>query len=361
MRKVPHKVCQLLIDQCNFLDSDILLPTLIQGTDKRSLQSSQCTELVKYLEHCVSIGLTKPIIYNTLVTIYAEVNEKKLYEFLETRNHQNRIYYDIEYAHKICAEKNLKKASVILYTIEEDFENAVDVALDVDMALAKKIANSSTINEDVARKLWLRIARKVVEEGDIMSQVSDLLNQSGLLRIEDILPFCPDFVTIDHFKDAVSSSLADYLNQLDELKAETDEVVDNSQHIAQQIFSLKSSYLLVKEEDKCAICGHFILNQPSQAFLCRHMYHSDCLYNEVQNYVGPSVIERLRKLQFESKLQDWNDDFDKFSVNKQDQVECDQIQDLMRSQCLYCGDLMIESINLPLITFEEQNLTIGGW
>lgn len=359
MRKVPRKVCQLLIDQSHLLDPDVLLPTLIQGTDKETIQSPQCVELVKYLEHCFSVGSVKPIIFNSLVTLYAELDERKLYEFLETRNDLGRIYYDIDYAHKICAEKGLKKASVILYEIEEDFENAVKVALEVDMSIAKKIANRPTINNDLRRQLWLKIAQKVVEEGDILAQVSELISQSGLLRIEDILPFCPDFVIIDCFKDAVCSSLSDYLNQLDELKAETEEVLDNSQHIAQQIFSLKGGYISVKEEDKCAICGNFILNQPSQAFLCRHMYHSDCLYNEVQNYVGPTVLERLRKLQRPTKASDHPEDK---SVNlKVDQIDSDQIQSLMHSQCLFCGDLMIESINLPLISFEEQNSALAGW
>lgn len=35
----------------------------------------------------------------------------------------------------------------------------------------------------------------------------DFLQQCDLIRIEDILPFFSDFVTIDHFKDAICNSL----------------------------------------------------------------------------------------------------------------------------------------------------------
>jgi hypothetical protein len=41
------------------------------------------------------------------------------------------------------------------------------------------------------------------------------LNPSGgLLKLEDILPFFPDFVTIDNFKDAICDSLERYNRQV---------------------------------------------------------------------------------------------------------------------------------------------------
>lgn len=35
----------------------------------------------------------------------------------------------------------------------------------------------------------------------------EFLQQCDLIRIEDILPFFSDFVTIDHFKEAICNSL----------------------------------------------------------------------------------------------------------------------------------------------------------
>lgn len=42
----------------------------------------------------------------------------------------------------------------------------------------------------------------------------------GRIRIEDVLPLFPDFVTIDAFKGAICASLEDYKAQIDRLKAE---------------------------------------------------------------------------------------------------------------------------------------------
>lgn len=52
------------------------------------------------------------------------------------------------------------------------------------------------------------------------------LPAGGLLKIEDILPFFPDFVTIDNFKGAITDSLTRYNRQIDELKAEMDEATE---------------------------------------------------------------------------------------------------------------------------------------
>jgi len=43
------------------------------------------------------------------------------------------------------------------------------------------------------------------------------------VKIEDILPFFPDFVTIDHFKDAICDSLQDYSKHIAELKEEMED------------------------------------------------------------------------------------------------------------------------------------------
>ena len=48
----------------------------------------------------------------------------------------------------------------------------------------------------------------------------DFLKDSALLKIEDVLPFFPDFVLIDDFKDAVTASLRDYNAHLDDLKSQ---------------------------------------------------------------------------------------------------------------------------------------------
>jgi len=70
------------------------------------------------------------------------------------------------------------------------------------MAEADKVED----DEDLRKKLWLMVAKHVVkqEKGakreNIRKAIAFLKETDGLLKIEDILPFFPDFALIDDFK-----------------------------------------------------------------------------------------------------------------------------------------------------------------
>lgn len=66
--------------------------------------------------------------------------------------------------------------------------------------MAKKCADLPEDDEELRKKLWLKIARHVVQEEKDVKKAMNCLSSCNLLKIEDILPFFPDFVTIDHFK-----------------------------------------------------------------------------------------------------------------------------------------------------------------
>lgn len=51
------------------------------------------------------------------------------------------------------------------------------------------------------------VAKHVVSGKDDIKKAMEFLQQCDLIRIEDILPFFSDFVTIDHFKEAICNSL----------------------------------------------------------------------------------------------------------------------------------------------------------
>lgn len=56
-------------------------------------------------------------------------------------------------------------------------------------------------NKNPPPKPWIFcVARHVVEEEKDVKRAMEFLHDCELLKIEDILPFFPDFVTIDHFK-----------------------------------------------------------------------------------------------------------------------------------------------------------------
>lgn len=70
------------------------------------------------------------------------------------------------------------------------------------MAEADKVED----DEDLRKKLWLMVAKHVIEQEkgakreNIRKAIAFLKETDGLLKIEDILPFFPDFALIDDFK-----------------------------------------------------------------------------------------------------------------------------------------------------------------
>lgn len=68
------------------------------------------------------------------------------------------VNYDIRYALKLCQEYGLKKACVQLFSLLGLWESAVDLALAVNLDLAKRTAiQPSNENPELCKRLWLKI------------------------------------------------------------------------------------------------------------------------------------------------------------------------------------------------------------
>ena len=80
----------------------------------------------------------------------------------------------------------------------------------------------------------------MVEEEKDIARAMEFLHECDLLQIEDILPFFPDFVTIDHFKDAICTSLQEYNQHIDALKEEMEEATESAREIRAEIQAFRN-------------------------------------------------------------------------------------------------------------------------
>ena len=106
----------------------------------------------------------------------------------------------------------MQKEAVYLFCVLGQLEEAVTVSLEcLSIDDAKKCLEFARDNDEEKRKIWLMIAKHVVKnENDIRQAMAIIDECGGLVKVEDILPFFPDFVTIDHFKEAICDSLQNY-------------------------------------------------------------------------------------------------------------------------------------------------------
>jgi len=122
----------------------------------------------------------------------------------------------------------------------------VTLALQIgEINLAKEHARSAK-TEEGQKKLWLKIAKKVIEQvtheyrdGDIKEAIKILKDSNDLLKIEDILPLFPDFTTIDDFKKEICEALEEYNLKIDGLKEEMADYVDSAKDIRRDIKQLR--------------------------------------------------------------------------------------------------------------------------
>lgn len=165
------------------LDPLRLIPSLLQlqHIPRDPLSSNQA---VRYLNHVVfQQSNTSSIIHNLLVTFHTlpssalGSDDAPLLRFLTTAPTDpltGKPYYDLDYALRLCKKTKRTQACVHIYAKMGLYENSVDLALEKgDLELAKIHANMPEDDPPLCKKLWLKIARYVVQDKkDIKSYVS---------------------------------------------------------------------------------------------------------------------------------------------------------------------------------------------
>ena len=110
----------------------------------------------------------------------------------------------------------------------------------------------------------------------------EVLRRSGdLVKVEDVLPFFPDFATIDHFQEAIRQSLQEYGEHVEALRAEMEESNRSADAIRQEVRQYRNRHIMVRAVDSCSVCGGFLLSAGFHLFVCGHKMHTQCLVDQV--------------------------------------------------------------------------------
>ncbi|KIJ68589.1 hypothetical protein HYDPIDRAFT_165357 [Hydnomerulius pinastri MD-312] len=291
------------------LDPLRLIPSLLQlqHLPRDPLIPNQA---VRYLNHVVFKQLnTSSTIHNLLVTFHASPSsgspddDGPLLRFLTTAPSDpltGKPYYDLDYALRLCKKAGRTQPCVHIYSKMGLYENSVDLALEKgDLELAKINADMPEDDPQLRKKLWLKIARYVVQDKKDIKSAMKFLEDTDLLKIEDILPFFPDFVVIDDFKEEIAHALEGYSAHIDELKKEMDEATRTAESIKQDIAELKNRFVTIDAGERCSVCAQLLLTRQFYVFPCQHTFHADCLIGLAKEYLPAHALRRILALQTE--------------------------------------------------------------
>lgn len=180
MKEVPKLVVKTLIEQGRHLKPIKLLPAFVNCDEEY-----QCIEVIKYLEFCIDkLKNPEKAIHNLLLSLYAKYNTQKLMDYLNSQGQDiimvnyklffifvlkrkkillMQVNYDVHFALRLCKEKQLTEACVQLFGLLSLWEEAVDLALTINVDLAKHIANQPPQDDvELRKKLWLKIGNYVL-------------------------------------------------------------------------------------------------------------------------------------------------------------------------------------------------------
>ncbi|PRP82641.1 hypothetical protein PROFUN_09752 [Planoprotostelium fungivorum] len=365
MHHIPYYTVNLWIKNHQQLEPRKLLPSIMRYNHASNIEDGQVNQAIRYLEFCVKRCQNEDMaIHDYLLSLYVQQrSEKELIAFIEQRDK----FFDIKNALRLCLKENKTKPCVLLYSAMGQYEEAVDLALEVDLNLAKENANKPEEDEGLRKKLWLKIARFVVEQKKDIQGAMELLNECDLLKIEDILPFFPDFTRIDQFKNEICSSLEDYNRHIDQLKTEMEEATRSADLIRKDIKDIRNKYGFIGVSENCSLCKTPALAREFYLFPCAHAFHEDCLKTKMMKGIGSVDIKRLTKLTEElghlqrdefKEVTDYNptenreDRENSAMYSKMEKIK-EEIDNLVAAECPFCGQMMIQSITEPFVTAND--------
>ncbi|KAL0579371.1 tethering complex subunit [Marasmius crinis-equi] len=312
LRQSPKEMVDSWLRQ-KALDPLRLIPALLQlQTAPRDPLSPN--QAIRYLNDVVfEQQNTSTTIHNLLITFYVSpssslsnstiADDGPLLRFLSTAPADpltNKPYYDLDYALRLCKQSGRTQPCVHIYSKMGLYENSVDLALEKgDLELAKINADKPEEDQPLRKKLWLKIARYVVQDKKDIKTAMHFLEDTDLLKIEDILPFFPDFVVIDDFKEEIAHALEGYSSHIDSLKSEMDEATQTAESIQQDIAALRNRFVTIDAGETCSSCSHLLLTRQFYVFPCRHNFHADCLIGLAKEYLPAHSLRRILALQTE--------------------------------------------------------------
>uniref|UniRef100_A0A915DBF1 Vacuolar protein sorting-associated protein 18 homolog n=1 Tax=Ditylenchus dipsaci TaxID=166011 RepID=A0A915DBF1_9BILA len=415
--QMPMELVKALIENKRILQPTHLLPVFYKCFDTnmadftKKLDPKVLAATFYYLDHVVGVPGSAKVdltVHNFYIQLHATFKPTTLLDHLKKfGKKRSKLTYDVEMALRICVEKKLTECCVFLHCILGQYHSAVKLALTVSVELGIECAKelnhllnrqsddflmqmttdsdgSSFLEDDLdytesdghrdmeeLRKLvWLEIAKKMIEtnQENVESCLALLKESNEAIRIQDILPYFPEFTKIQHFKDPLCACLKEHSLKIQQLQKEMKEASEMAEEISADVDKNKSKFMVVKSSDKCFKCKDILMSQPFFAFTCRHFFHKQCLERHmIKEEFSKDECQLYAKLAKEEKVLKKRVEMMKLDGRQREQaiLDCKATQDLLREllaeDCPMCGDRIVNSIDKPLFNPTEYQEELKLW
>ncbi|OWZ14612.1 Vacuolar protein sorting-associated protein [Phytophthora megakarya] len=359
---------------------------------------------IRFLKFAIKQGNRDPTIHNYLLFLLAKHPDERLLISFLRKKHNGKHLFDIAFALRLCTQNEKNRACIYIYSAMGLYQDAVEKALQVDVKIAKEMA-SMPEDDETRKKLWTLIAKHTIDAGGEIKDAMNILKESGLLKIEDILPFFPDFVLINDFKKEICESLEVYNDRIEQLKEEMQDYTQSAELIRADMQKLRKRCAVVSGNQRCELTGQNILGKEFYLFPCSHAFHAGALRQEMQKHLNSfqrqtvkQLIQKLNELSTEmptstnffqrplSAFQFLNlssnekevmtpgaegssaaatakakNAAKEQSIAQEREMVQQKLDEIIASECIFCGEVMIKSIHTPFITPEDEANEGSEW
>lgn len=310
---------------------------------------------------CVdSLGMKEKSLHNLLIFHLAETNSPLLIKYIQDQELHEEFSFDTEYALTVFKQNNCVEALISLYGRMGLQSEAVSIALEYGkIDLAKENAQKlETIDEGLARRVWLKIAISFIKSktGDQKKNIESalqLMNESKLIKMEDLLPYFEDDASISNFNDELCSALNEYKESILELQEDLTHSKKSREVVRDEILTAKHAYIEVEVLKLCEICGKPAVCKSFYIYPCVHAYHKKCLMKvllpmlELRDWVRAKEIRSLKE-----KLKT-------LTLNEGESHPLEEKLDkLLATNCYLCSNWFIESIKDNML---DNAFEIDSW
>jgi len=322
---------------------------------------------VRYFTWAVETAEADVTVHNYLMSLLVkQENSDALIRYIQRFGHSGKTAFDFKMALALCYQHYQIRACSELHRVVGDYEEAINVALKISTQSAQLIAVEAekAVPAERSKRLWLLVARHVIKrERDVAKatkKVSEILKHCSL-RIEQVLPYFPDFVKIGSLKQEVVRSLEDYNASIKDLDEKMKGHTTTYKQIQRDITELKNRHDFIPETKRCDLSSKPIGSQPFVYFPCGHVFLLSALTENMIEFAKMKPMELLKGTfkAFTSKEEKIRQELKKIAeqVKKTSgQVNLSLI-DLTRSdwsrlachECPLCGSMLIVNCHDPLV------------
>ena len=222
-----------------------------------------------------------------------KANQEAILDYLKSflKNDENQlepkkkeVSFQLDYAKKLF--KDNPAAYSLVLALMGKYSEGVKTALMQKTEECDKVAKyiaSNAPGEKLKKKLWIDIFTS--ENQNEFNKALEILKQSKVLKIEDVLPYITDSIKIEEFKKQISNCINEYETNIQKLKKDINDYNKISENIKGDISKVqKKSMDLAYNNCKCEICQGYIKDKRIFLFPCGHKFDMNCIKECLLNY-----------------------------------------------------------------------------